>query len=59
MLKPNGEIHKHILEKYNLKAGKNLFIDDVDKNVEGARKLNINAEIFKGDYEAVIYKYNL
>ena len=59
MLKPNEDIYKHILEKYNLKAEECLFIDDVDKNVEGAKKLNINAEVFKGDYDAVIKKYNL
>ena len=59
MLKPNEEIYKHILEKYNLKAEESLFIDDIEKNVEGAKKVNINAEVFKGDYDAIIKKYNL
>ena len=47
MLKPNEDIYKHILEKYNLKAEDCLFIDDADKNAEGAKKLYVKAEVFK------------
>ena len=59
MLKPNEDIYKYILNKYNLKAEESLFIDDKDYNVEGAKKVNIHAEIFKDDYDAIIKKYNL
>ena len=59
MLKPNENIYRYILDKYNLKAEECLFIDDKDYNVEGAKKLNIKAEIFKDDYNAIITKYNL
>ena len=59
MLKPNEEIYKYILNKYNLKAEECLFIDDKDYNVEGAKKVNIQAEVFKNDYDAIIKKYNL
>ena len=59
MIKPNKEIYEYILKKYNLVAEECLFIDDVEKNVEGAKKVNIHAEVFKNDYNAIIQKYNL
>ena len=59
MLKPNADIYKYILNKYNLKAEESLFIDDREDNVEGAKKVNIKGEVFKDDYDAIIKKYNL
>ena len=59
MLKPNEDIYNYILNKYKLKAEESLFIDDREENVEGAKKVNINGEVFKNDYEAIIKKYNL
>ena len=59
MLKPNADIYNYILNKYKLKAEESLFIDDREDNVEGAKKVNIHGEVFKGDYDAIIKKYNL
>ena len=47
------------MNKYNLKAEECLFIDDIEANVEGAKKVGLNAEVFKNDYDALIKKYNL
>ena len=59
MLKPSEEIYRHILNKYNLKAEECLFVDDLEANVEGAKKVGLHAEVFKNDYDALIKKYNL
>ena len=59
IIKPNVEIYKYLLNKYNLKAEECLFIDDLEANIEGAKKVGIHAEIFKNDYDAIIKKYKL
>ena len=59
MLKPGEEIYKYILNKYNLKAEECLFVDDLEANVEGVKKVGLYAEVFKNDYDALIKKYNL
>lgn len=47
MLKPNPEIYKALLNKFNLKAEESLFIDDNIKNVEGAKNVGMNALRFE------------
>ena len=42
-LKPDREIYEILLEKYGLKAGECLFFDDRADNVEGAKKVGIQA----------------
>ena len=59
MLKPSEEIYKYLLNKYKLKAEECLFIDDIEKNIEGAKKVGMKAEIFKHNYDEIIKKYNL
>ena len=39
MCKPNPEIYKMLIEKYNLVAEESIFIDDTAQNVEVARSL--------------------
>lgn len=41
MIKPEAEIFKFLLNKFNLKAGETLFIDDSKKNIEAALKQGI------------------
>lgn len=53
MLKPDIEIYRTFLAKYDLKGEECLFIDDRMDNIEGAIKAGINAVQFKGDYEAI------
>ena len=42
-LKPDREIYEILLEKYSLKAEECLFFDDRMDNVEGAKKVGIQA----------------
>ncbi len=51
MLKPDVEIYKTFLQKYNLKGEECMFFDDRADNVEGARQAGMNTFQFKGDYE--------
>ncbi|NVN96786.1 HAD family phosphatase [Candidatus Nomurabacteria bacterium] len=44
MIKPNPDIYLYALEKINLKAKESLFIDDSQKNVDGA--LNVGMQGF-------------
>ena len=46
LLKPGAEIFNVVLEKIGCKPGEALFIDDAIRNVEGARKVGINAELY-------------
>jgi len=46
MVKPDPEIYRHLLEICDLPAQSCLFIDDVAKNVEGARAVGLHAVQF-------------
>jgi len=52
-VKPNTQIYKYLLEKYNLKAEECLFIDDRADNVEGAIKAGMRAYKFENDFEEI------
>jgi len=41
MVKPEAEIYAHLLDKFNLKAGETLFIDDSKENIKAALKKGI------------------
>lgn len=47
LLKPEKEIYKTLLERYDLDPKESVFIDDTQVNIEGAAKLNINTILFK------------
>lgn len=47
MIKPEAEIYKHLLNKFNLKAEETLFIDDSKKNIEAALKQGMRVIHFK------------
>lgn len=51
-VKPEQEIYKTILKKYNLKPEKTVFIDDRKDNCEGAEKAGIRAIQFKSFKQA-------
>ena len=51
LAKPNKEIYKLILNKFDLKAKESFFIDDKLENVEAAKKLEIDA--FQFDYKNI------
>jgi putative hydrolase of the HAD superfamily len=45
-LKPSPVIYHHLLETYQLKPEETLFFDDIEKNVTGARAVNMLAMQF-------------
>ena len=47
MLKPEPEIYRHTLERLDVHAEEALFLDDREENVEGARRVGINALLFR------------
>ncbi|WP_158044394.1 HAD family hydrolase [Skermanella pratensis] len=46
LLKPDPAIYRRLLDDHGLSAGDTLFIDDVEKNVEGARSVGMHAVRF-------------
>lgn len=49
LLKPGKDIYLDFLKENDLEASECLFIDDMEKNVEGARSVGMQAYHFKGD----------
>lgn len=49
LLKPDLQIYKHFLTKFNLKAKECIFIDDILVNVEGANKVGMKGYLYDGD----------
>lgn len=47
-IKPDIEIYQALLEKYELIPEKCLFFDDVQENIEGAKKAGIHGILFEG-----------
>ena len=57
ILKPDAGIYNYFLEKYHLKAEECLFIDDLIKNVEGAKFVGMQAFVFENNFDSVKKKY--
>lgn len=45
-MKPDPEIYRILLERFNLKPEECVFIDDFPKNIEAARKAGMNGIVF-------------
>ena len=54
IVKPDPEIYKILLRRYNLKAEECVFIDDTEENVLSAEKLGIRGIIFTGYEDAAL-----
>jgi len=52
-VKPDPEIYKTLLRRYNLKAEECVFIDDTEENVVSAQKIGLNGIVFTGYEDAV------
>lgn len=48
LLKPDSDIYKKLIKRYDLVAEESIFIDDTKANVEGATKLGIRGIVFDG-----------
>jgi 2-haloacid dehalogenase len=46
LLKPDAAIYRHLLDQHDLRAKDTLFIDEFEKNVEGARAVGMQAVRF-------------
>lgn len=51
MVKPNAEIFEYLLNKYKLDRAETAFIDDSEKNINGARAVGIKGVLFDGDVQ--------
>lgn len=49
IVKPSGEIFRHLLDTYGLRAEDCIFIDDSEKNIAGAEAVGIRGYLFDGD----------
>ena len=56
IVKPNAEIFKHLLQKYDLKAEECIFIDDNKNNISGAQIVGMTGYLFDGDAKALSQK---
>lgn len=55
LVKPDLEIYNYLLEKFQIDPKKAVFIDDVEANIDGARKAGLSAILFT-DRETVLEK---
>jgi len=46
MLKPHEGIFRHLVETFGLEPLETVFLDDVQANVDGARRVGLNARLF-------------
>ena len=47
MVKPEPAIFRHLLERYGLRAGDTVFVDDLPANVEAAQRLGLHGIVFE------------
>jgi HAD superfamily hydrolase (TIGR01509 family) len=47
LTKPSKEIYQHLLEKYDLKPEETIFLDDLQENINGAKKVGIHGIRFR------------
>ncbi len=61
LLKPEEEIYKRLIERYNLIPEETIFVDDTKVNVEAAKKLGIRAFVFESPekFEEDLRKLNI
>ncbi len=51
IVKPSAEIFEHIISKYDLKREECMFIDDNEKNIDGAEAVGMKGYLFDGSCE--------
>ena len=49
LTKPSAEIFNHLLNECGIKANEALFVDDSEKNINGAKSVGISTYLFDGD----------
>lgn len=54
LIKPDPAIYKLLMERYGLKAEECVFLDDMEKNVLGARSVGMHGIVFQNKEQAVL-----
>ena len=49
-IKPEDRIYRILLERYNLKPEECYFYDDLQENIDAAKRNGIDGEVFTGDF---------
>ncbi len=49
VIKPSAEIYRRLCDKFSLKPEECYFIDDVPRNIEGAKAVGFGGYVFDGD----------
>ena len=47
-VKPDEKIYRILLERYDLDPARTFYTDDLQRNVDGARAVGMDAELFTG-----------
>lgn len=53
VVKPDAAIYQRLIDRYQLDAATCVFVDDVEKNVEGARRVGMQGWHFDGNVSAL------
>lgn len=53
MAKPDPAIYRYLFDTFSLDPKECFFIDDLEKNIDAARSLNMDGIVFKGNIEDV------
>lgn len=51
LIKPDPRLYRVLLDRYSLRPEHCFFIDDIERNVEGAREVGIDGIVFDGDFD--------
>jgi putative hydrolase of the HAD superfamily len=52
-LKPAQEIYQHLLTTYQLEPFETVFIDDLEKNIQGAKQCGIHGVVFQNTAQCI------
>ncbi|MFP4380467.1 MAG: HAD family hydrolase [Candidatus Sumerlaeia bacterium] len=52
LIKPHAEIYEHLLGKFQLAGEETVFFDDLEVNIEGARRVGIRGILFENPEQA-------
>lgn len=54
LLKPDLRIYEYTLKKFSLLAEECLFIDDVETNIEAAKRAGMQTRLFRNDFNEIL-----
>ena len=58
MRKPDLEIYRYLIDKYNINPSKAVFFDDKEENIEAAKEVGLNGYVFNYEnYDYILQTY--